>query len=45
MKDPLPMDVEFLVGDIFEKLRPKMVRCKTLDEANAKIEALDKGFD
>ncbi|KAI9146462.1 armadillo-type protein [Paraphysoderma sedebokerense] len=38
-KDKLPMDVEYLVDDTFELLRPKMKRFETYEEA---VEAVEK---
>ncbi|CAG8501990.1 5188_t:CDS:10 [Ambispora leptoticha] len=37
-KHPLPMDVEFMVSDIFELLRPSMIRYKTYEEAAEEVD-------
>lgn len=39
-KDEMPMDVEFMVSDTFEVLRPKTARLKTIEEAAAAIDEM-----
>ena len=39
-KELVPMDVTFMLDDMFETLRPKLVRFKTFPEANEECKAL-----
>ena len=39
-KEPLPMDVEFMVNDSFEAVRPKMVLYKSFEEAAVAVDEM-----
>lgn len=39
-KDPLPMDVDFMVSDSFEAVRPKFAMVKTVEEAAITLDAM-----
>ena len=39
-KIAIPMDVEFMLGDTFESLRPKLTRWERFDEAAAAVEEM-----
>ena len=41
---PFPRDVEYLVCDTLELLRPKLQLCTSWDEASQAADALDKEF-
>jgi regulator of nonsense transcripts 2 len=43
LKNLIPIDVEFMLNDIFDRIRPKMVKFKSFQEANEAVEKLESG--
>ncbi|KAL1275277.1 hypothetical protein QQF64_034900 [Cirrhinus molitorella] len=41
---PFPIDIEYMITDTLELLRPKMKLCSSLDEACAQVTQLEKEF-
>ncbi len=41
---PFPIDIEYMITDTLEMLRPKMKLCSSLDEACAQVTQLEREF-
>lgn len=44
MDHPFPREVEYVLFDTIEVLRPKLTKCASWEEASQAAEALDKEF-